>query len=159
VRLERVVVFDDAYDRFWGRVRARHAIVADRDAEYMNWRYAEWPSRHYDVAVLRRGDEIAATVVSYVIGDIVYIAELFALDREAFDGTLVAFLRAQRRTGASAVSVILLGEVPDDGRLGTYGFHLRDVERSLMVHVPAGSPLRSLVHRVDRWTLFEGDIL
>jgi hypothetical protein len=158
-RLEPMAGFDAAYDRFWVRVRPQHAIVADRDAEYMNWRYAEWPSRHYDLAVLRRGDEIAATIVSYVIGDVVYIAELFALDREAFDATLVAFLRAQRRAGASAVSVILLGDVPCGSRLGAYGFRLRDVERSLMVHVPARAPLRSLVHRVDRWTLFEGDIL
>jgi hypothetical protein len=158
-RLERVAAFDGDYDRFWVRVRSRHPVVAERDAEFMNWRYVGWPSRRYDLAVLRRGDEIAATIVSYVINDIVYIAELFALDREAFDGALVAFLRAQRRSGASAVSVILLGEAPCDGRLGAYGFHLRDVERSLMVHVPAGSPLRSLVHLVDRWSLFEGDIL
>jgi hypothetical protein len=158
-RLERVTAFDSAYDRFWLRARAQHAIVADRDAEFMNWRYAEWPSRRYDLAVLRRGEAITATIVSYVIGDVVYIAELFALDREAFDDVLVAFLRAQRRTDASAVSIIVLGDMPCGGRLGAYGFHLRDVDRSLMVHVPAGSPLRSLVHRVDRWTLFEGDIL
>ena len=158
-RLEPVVAFGADYDRFWIRVAGSHAIVADRGAEYMNWRYADWPSRRYDLAVVRRDAEIAATIVSYVIGDVVYIAELFALDRASLDGALVLFLRAQRRAGASAVSIILLGDVPCAGRLGRYGFRPRDVERSMMVYVPAGSPLRSLVHRVDRWTLFEGDIL
>jgi hypothetical protein len=158
-RLEPVAAFDGAYDRFWDRVRAGHSVVAERDAEFMNWRYADWPSRRYDLAVLRRGREIAATVVSYAIDDVVYIAELFALDRPALDAALAPFLRAHRRTGASAVSIILLGDMPWAGRLGTYGFRLRDCERSLMIHVPAGSPLRSLVPRVDRWTLFEGDIL
>jgi Acetyltransferase (GNAT) domain len=158
-RLERVTVFDGDYDRFWVRVRSRHPVVAERDADFMNWRYVDWPSRRYDLAVLRRGDELAATIVSYVIGDIVYIAELFALDRPALDATLVPFLRAQRRAGASAVSIILLGDTPAAGRLGAYGFRLRDCERSMMIYVPAGSPLRSLVPRVDRWTLFEGDIL
>lgn len=158
-RLERVTAFDADYDRFWVRVREGHAIVADRGAEYMNWRYAQCPSRQYDLALLRRGGEIAATIVSYVIGDVVYIAELFALDRAALDGALVPFLRTQRRGGASAVSIILLGDGPCAGRLGRYGFRPRDVERAMMVYVPAGSPLRSLVHRVDRWTLFEGDIL
>jgi hypothetical protein len=158
-RLEPLTAFDGAYDRFWARVRGRHAIVGERGADYMTWRYAGWPSRRYDVAVLRRGEEIAATVVSYLIGDVTYIAELFALDREAFDGTLLAFLRAQRRAGASAVSIIVLGDAPEAGRLGRFGFRLRDVERSLMIYVPSGSPLRSLVHRVDRCTLFEGDIL
>jgi hypothetical protein len=158
-RLERVEVFDDAYDAFWIRLRGRHAIVADRGAEYMNWRYAAYPARRYDLAVLRRGGEITATIVSYVIADIVYIAELFALDTESFDVLLVQFLRAQRRAGATAVSVILLGDVRFAGRLALYGFRLRDVERSMMVYVPPVSPLRSLLHRVDRWTLFEGDIL
>jgi hypothetical protein len=158
-RLEPVAAFGDDYDRFWSRVRGRHPVVAERDAEFMNWRYVDWPSRRYDLAVLRRGREIAATAVSYVIGDVVYLAELFALDRPALDATLATFLRARRRGGASAVSIILLGDVPWAGRLGTYGFRLRDCERSLMIYVPAGSPLRSLVPRVDRWTLFEGDIL
>jgi hypothetical protein len=159
LRLERLGAFDLAYDRFWARLQSRHTIVADRSAEYMNWRYVGWPSRRYTLTALRRGGEIAATIVSYVIHDIVYIAELFALDRRAFDGALVAFLRAQRRAGASAVSIILLGDGPYADRLGAYGFHLRDVERSMMVYVSARSPLRSLLHRVDQWTLFEGDIL
>jgi len=29
----------------------------------------------------------------------------------------------------------------------------------MMVYVPAASPLRGRLHRTDRWTLFEGDIL
>lgn len=158
-RLEHVTAFDSTFDAFWARLRRQHAIIADRSAEYMNWRYAQWPTRRYDLAVLRRGDDIIATVVSYVIDDIVYIAELFALDTESFDGLLIPFLRAQRRAGACAVSLILLGDVGFAGRLAKYGFHLRDVERSMMIYVPPSSPLRSWLYHVDRWTLFEGDIL
>ncbi|HEU4370267.1 MAG TPA: GNAT family N-acetyltransferase [Methylomirabilota bacterium] len=158
-RLERVEAFDASFDAFWARLRSDHAIVADRDAEYMNWRYAQWPTRRYDLTVLRRGAEVTATAVSYTIGDVVYVAELFALDPASFEGLLAPFLRAQRRAGACAVSLILLGDVDFAGRLARYGFRQRDVERSMMVYVPAGSPLRSRLHRTDRWTLFEGDIL
>lgn len=154
-RLQRV----EGFDAFWARLRTRHAIIADRDAEYMNWRYVQWPTRQYDLTVLRRGAEVTATAVSYVIGDVVYIAELLALDPAACEGLLAPFLRAQRRAGACAVSQILLGDVDFAGRLARYGFRLRDVERSMMVYVPPASPLRSRLHHTGRWTLFEGDIL
>jgi RimJ/RimL family protein N-acetyltransferase len=158
-RLERLDAFDASFEAFWQRVRARHAIVADRSAEYMNWRYAQWPTRRYDLAALRRGGEIAATLVSYVMDDIVYIAEVHALDAESLDGLLGQFLRAQRRAGFTAVSVIVLGDAGCAGRLARYGFRPREVERALMVYAPARSPLRSCLYRVHRWALFEGDIL
>jgi hypothetical protein len=158
-RVEPVERFDAAFDAFWVRLRAGLAIVGDRDAEYMNWRYLDAPARRHHAAVLRRDGEIAATIVSYAIGAIVYISELFALDADAFDGLLGAFLRAQRRTPASAVSLIVLGDLPFADRLARYGYLQRDVERSMMVYVPANSPLGSRLHRMDRWALFEGDIL
>jgi hypothetical protein len=34
-RLERVEAFDDAFNAFWARLRKQHAIVGERDAEYM----------------------------------------------------------------------------------------------------------------------------
>lgn len=158
-RVETVERFEGWFDRFWLQVREAYPIVGDRDVPYMNWRYVGSPSRRYDVTLLRRGGDVAATAVSYVVGDVVYIAELFALDREAFDGLLAPLLRARRRAGACAVSLILLGDVDFAGRLARYRFFLRDVDRSMVLYVPAASPLRSLVDRVDRATLFEGDIL
>ena len=158
-RVETLEQLDGAFDAFWVRLRARLAVVGDRSAEYMNWRYAGSPTRHHQVTVLRRDEEIAATIVSYTIGNIVYVSELFALDGEAFDGLLGAFLRAQRRTSASAVSLIVLGDLPFADRLARYGLLQRDVDRSMMVYVPPGSPLHPLLDRVERWAFFEGDIL
>jgi hypothetical protein len=81
----------------------------------------------------------------------VYVAELWALDAEAFDGLLIPFLRAQPD---SAVSLIVLGDMTFADRLARFGFLQRDVDRSMMLYVPATSPLRSLLHRADRFTLF-----
>jgi hypothetical protein len=124
----------------------------------MNWRYTCWPTRRYLLAVLRRDGDVVATVVSYAIDDIVYISELLALDADAFDGLLGWFLRAQRLTGARAVSLIVLGDLPFADRLARFGFLQRDADRSMVVYVPAASP-RSMLDRVNRCTLFEGDIL
>jgi Acetyltransferase (GNAT) domain len=158
-RFEQLDRFDRSFDEFWTRLRGRRAIVGDRDAEYMNWRYACWPTRRYHLTVLRREGDIVASVVSYVIGDVVYVSELFALDPEAFDSLLCRFLRAQRRTGARAVSIIALGDLPFADRLARYGFFQRDVDRSMVIYVPRGSPLRPLLNPVSRFTFFEGDIL
>ena len=158
-RLESLETFDEAFDAFWGRLRTRHAVIADRDRDFMNWRYAQCPTRRYEVAALRRGAEIVATIVWYRIDDVVHVADLLAPDRESFDGLLVAFLRAQRRAGADAVSLILLGAAPFAARLAKYGFFGREVEGAMMVYVPPASPLRGRLEDFDRWGLFEGDVL
>jgi Acetyltransferase (GNAT) domain len=158
-RVEQLERFDRSFDEFWTRLRARRAIVGDRDAEYMNWRYACWPTRHYGLTVLRREGDIVASVVSYVIDDVVYVSELFALDAEAFDSLLCRFLRAQRRTSARAISLIALGDLPFADRLARYGFFQRDVDRSMVIYVPRASPLRHRLAPVSRFTFFEGDIL
>lgn len=158
-RVERVQAFDTSFDSFWRRIRSQHAVIADRDSAYMNWRYAKCPLRHYEFAVLRDGEDVLATVVWHRIDDLVYIAELLALDGASFDDVLVSFLRMQRREGACAVSLILLGDDGFASRLADYGFFLREVGRTMMVYVPAGSPLAASLGRLDRWALFEGDVL
>lgn len=159
-RLERITAFDDWFDAFWSRVRGQHVVIADRDSQYMNWRYANWPARHYDFAVLRRGADVMATIVWYRIDDVVHVAEAFALDPRWFDALLAEFLRAHRRAGVSAVSLISLGDGGPADRLGKYGFFGREVERSMVLYVPSPSSLcGGVLDCVDRWSLFEGDIL
>jgi hypothetical protein len=159
VRLEAVEAFDEEFDEFWARIRDRHAVLGDRDHEYMNWRYVGWPTRHYERAVLRRRGSPEAVIIWYRIGDVADIADLHALDRAAAHALLVGFVRAQRQAGAVAVSCIVLGDRRRAGWLARYGFVRRDVERTMVVYVPRGSPLRGRVDHPDRWRLFEGDIL
>lgn len=158
-RLESLEVFDGTFDAFWDRVRHQHAVIADRDSDFMNWRYTRWPARRYELAALRRGSEIVATIVWYRIDDVVHVADLLAPDRESFDGLLIAFLRAQRRAGADVISLTLLGNAPFAARLAKYGFFGRAVEGAMMVYVPSASPLRGRLEDLDRWGLYEGDVL
>jgi hypothetical protein len=109
-RLEPVTAFGDWFDAFWPRVRDQHVVVADRDSRYMNWRYANWPARKYDFAILRHGGEAVATIVWYRLDDVVHVAEAFALAPRWFDALVATFLRAQWRAGAAAVSLISLGD-------------------------------------------------
>jgi hypothetical protein len=155
--LEPVEDFDESFDAFWMRRQPRHRVVADRDSQYLNWRYGTCPTRRYERAVLRRGRELIGTLVWYRIDDLAYVAEMLAADAASFDALLEAFLHAQRRAGAAAVSLIVLGDAPFAARLATYGFFPRPVERTMMVYVPSPSGLG--LDRAERWCLFEGDIL
>jgi hypothetical protein len=109
--------------------------------------------------VPRDDDRVVARVVWHRIDDLVYVAEMLAADVESFDDLLVAFLRMQRREGACAVSLILLGDGGFAARLAEYGFFLREVERTMMVYIPRASALAGNLARVDRGALFDGDIL
>jgi hypothetical protein len=159
-RLERVEAFDETSDAFWSRVRAQPAVVGDRDTEYMNWRYAECPTRRYELAVLRRGRDVTATIVWYRQGAIVYVAEALAADSRSLDDLLSAFLRAQRGSDAFAVSVTLLGGADVATMLAErYGFVPRQVERTLHVYVPPWSELAGGLPPLERWDLYLGDVL
>jgi hypothetical protein len=149
--------FGPEFDAFWKRARIGHAVIGDRDATYMNWRYGKSPTRRYDVIALRQDAEILATIVSYRIGNVVFVADALARDASAFDAIFAAFLRAQRRAGLDGVSLIAMGDLGVAAGMEKYGFIRREVERTMMVYLPAAAapPLTSL----ERWCLFEGDVL
>ncbi len=161
LRLERLHAFDDDFDAFWERVRGRYArtVVADRSSPYMNWRYAECPVRRYEMAALRDGGDICATIVWHRIGRVLHVAELLARDGETFDVMLAAFLRSQRRSPVDAVSATLLGDALVAHRLTHFGFTRRDLDQTVVVHMPTSFGLPPGVSGIDTWALFEGDVL
>ena len=61
--VEVVRRFDARADRLWERLAPRFALAVKRDAKYLNWKYAEPPHVRYQIALLRRGDEVEGYVV------------------------------------------------------------------------------------------------
>ena len=61
--IEVVRRFDARADRLWERLAPRFTLAVKRDAKYLNWKYAEPPHVRYQIALLRRGDEVEGYVV------------------------------------------------------------------------------------------------
>jgi hypothetical protein len=61
--VEVVRRFDARADRLWERLAPRFGLAVRRDARYLNWKYIEPPHVRYQVALLRRGDEVDGLVV------------------------------------------------------------------------------------------------
>lgn len=56
VEVRPVERFDDRFDELWRRVRGAYGIALERDARYLNWRYAACPDgEHRGYAVERKG--------------------------------------------------------------------------------------------------------
>jgi hypothetical protein len=54
-RFERVTAFDERWDELFQRVRGSYGFLIERDARYLDWRYARCPDPHYfTYAVFRR---------------------------------------------------------------------------------------------------------
>jgi hypothetical protein len=55
-RSERITGFDERWDRFFQRVSGAYRLLVERDARYLEWRYARCPDTEYFLyAVFRRG--------------------------------------------------------------------------------------------------------
>ncbi|HKH46089.1 MAG TPA: GNAT family N-acetyltransferase [Thermoanaerobaculia bacterium] len=54
-RIERFAHFDERWDELFGRVRGAYRLLLERDARYLEWRYARCPDAEYFLwAVFRR---------------------------------------------------------------------------------------------------------
>lgn len=110
--------FDARADDLWGRLGHRDAILAIRDARYLNWRYIERPGRPYIVFAATRYDRLAGFVVVKLErqGDdlVGLIMDLFA--ESEVEPMLVHYALAWLRDrGADYASCQLIAE----GRLAT----------------------------------------
>jgi len=55
--------FDDRFDRLWLRRRNDYRIAVVRDATYLNWRYADHPTKTYTKMASVSGDDVEGFVV------------------------------------------------------------------------------------------------
>jgi GNAT superfamily N-acetyltransferase len=55
--------FDARFDRFWDRVKCRHAIWSWRDSKSLAWRFTKNPINKYQIGVVADGHEIKGYIV------------------------------------------------------------------------------------------------
>ncbi|HYO15503.1 MAG TPA: GNAT family N-acetyltransferase [Thermoanaerobaculia bacterium] len=65
-RVERIACFDGRWDEFFHRVSGAYRLLVERDARYLEWRYARVPDSEYFLyAVFRRGRLVGWSVFAY----------------------------------------------------------------------------------------------
>lgn len=80
LNIRHVKSFDSSFDELWDNVSKKHVISVIRNAEYLNWRYAESPAEEYESLAAYNGKKLEGLVVFCVRGarNGSYILELFA---------------------------------------------------------------------------------
>jgi len=92
-----VAVFDARFERFWEELSKEHAILAVRDASYLNWRYSGYPFPGIRSFELSRGKRLLGFSVIHI-----------AIDEDRL--RFAAILELAGRTGEVGVTEHLLGE-------------------------------------------------
>ena len=72
--------FDSSFDKLWDNISKRHTISIIKNAEYLNWRYAENPENCYVSLAAYNGKRVEGLVIFCSTGSHngSYILELFA---------------------------------------------------------------------------------
>jgi len=54
---------DEAYDRFWERVKLKYDLMVVRDRAFLQWRFCDIPTRDYQILSARRDGELVGYMV------------------------------------------------------------------------------------------------
>lgn len=56
--------FDKSFDQLWERTRHKRPVAVVRDVAWLNWRYKQIPTRHYDVMIAHEKDDLIGYIVT-----------------------------------------------------------------------------------------------
>ena len=116
-----------AYSRLAERVGSSLGSCTLRNREYLNWRYRQHPSEHYEFLAAYRGEELQAYCIFTLSNGYAAIVDLFGgPSDEILSGLLIRLLRLLRSRGASTVSLSVLAGDPRMRLLRTRGFWSRE---------------------------------
>ncbi len=109
-RIERVLHFDERWDRFFHRVSGAYRLLVERNARYLEWRYARCPDTEYFIyAVFRLGRMAGWSVFRrqgerLLWGDALFDPRHPAAVRQLLAGVLAAPEHRQTRTVEAWIS-------------------------------------------------------
>lgn len=108
-------------------VASQNGICVERSASYLNWRYVEHYSRHYEILTANRNDCLVAYLVFTQEGDDAEIADLFGKpDTSALSDLLRAAVSLLRERGVVTVSSQMLASNPWIQLFKSTGFRERE---------------------------------
>jgi N-acetylglutamate synthase-like GNAT family acetyltransferase len=157
---EDLTRFDERFDVLWQEAQPTYTITGERNARFLNWRFADCPYKQIRVfALVRKSDK-------KLIGYVVYrpspggthIEDFFAVEPDRMFRLLLSeFLCFVRRQGFDAVTFYYFGEDRLIAMFEQFGFARRDVTRTMVIHVNDESPIRADVLNPRRWHFLFAD--
>ncbi|MDA0836089.1 MAG: hypothetical protein O3A29_22690, partial [Planctomycetota bacterium] len=156
--VEHLDHFDERFDRLWDKAKSQFAIVGERDANYLQWRFGDHPEHDFQILALVTADrrDVLGYVVSCVRDHEMTISDLFFRDTESLDWLLTAFIKHARTQYINAIEMVYLGAPQLADRLTAFGFYSRPFQRQLMV-LPEPLALSVDLLDVSHWYFTKAD--
>lgn len=148
-------ICNDEFTRLAHFVGSRYGSCVERSAEYLNWRYLQHPSVHYELLAARAGQELRGYVVFSHTKEDGKIVDLFGFSDTAMWTALVSRVVSMLRDrGVVTLSIAALGSSPWAGLLKGWGFHPREAA-PIVVYSPGS--VGGFAEGVSSWFLMDGD--
>lgn len=159
-RLVTIDRFDKRFDELWKKMAAGFPVIAERSADYLNWRFAACPSVAYLTLALTDGnDAVRGYVIYHRDGDIVELADLsYDGDERTFDVLMSAFIRRMYKEGAASIFFSFFGSRALKERIGSFGFIKRKDSVSFALAAGSDHELAKALQDEENWFLTSGDM-
>ncbi len=152
--------FDERFDRLWLRARDRFAVIGERTAEFLTWRFLKCPEVRYQIFTLvdTRSHELLGYVVWTEETEAVSVADLLAADGATTPLLLAEFSRMIRRTGAAAIRLGCFAPAEFHQALQAAGFSRRaDGQHVLVKRLGDQNSVTANAESGDNWYLTMAD--
>jgi len=150
--------FDQGFDELWNEIPKHGRILALRDRGYLTWRYAEHPTVHYRIFVVRQVQRLCGYIVFHVEENVTVIDDFLAPDVTTGSWMIKEFLAHVRRTGlASDIHVRYNADSFLALPWARFGFVYRPDFQRLMVSVSKVDRHSSLLLEGTHWFVSAGD--
>lgn len=122
--IRTVDTFDPRFDDLCDRAAERFDFIAERNAAFLNWRYADPRAGAFTIRIAERGDQLLGYAVTRQDADTTKVADLLVTPEEpAVAAALIAdAVQTARANGSAAVGCWLPQRHPYRGALSAAGF-------------------------------------
>ena len=128
-----------------------------RDYAYLSWRFQAYPERQMCTVITRSRGRPSGYLTFAVEDGVATVKDWLAVDANARDQVLTAFLREARRRQLASASVIALETHRDIPALRRLGFMLRSERSTAVTYAGENEPVKRDVGNAALWYMTSGD--
>jgi hypothetical protein len=156
ISVEIIDNFDKRFDEFWEKAKSNYAVIGERSAEYLNWRFKNYPLIDYKIFVLQDlNRKLIAYLVFFESKSVLVIEDLFARTEKDYVYILEQFLRYAKKQSSDAISIRFFGKEKVFGALDNVGFKKRSDSNSVLVFSKREN---NKIYNKDNWFLTAADM-